>query len=91
MVSSSALTIVGGTYACRWRELRPINFGGGGGGASGTADPSSLENGTAGGSGGDEDDDVGGFSRGRGRGRGRDGAGDYEMVGLKGDRDKRGD
>ncbi|KAK7757450.1 hypothetical protein SLS62_000465 [Diatrype stigma] len=102
MVSSSALTVAGGTYGCRWRELRPINFGGGGGGGGrnteggGNTDPSALENGTAGGggggSGGDEQGDAaGGFSRGRGRGRGRDGGGEYEMVGLKGDKDKRGD
>ncbi|RYP54251.1 hypothetical protein DL769_010374 [Monosporascus sp. CRB-8-3] len=90
MAASSALTVAGGTYGCRWRELRPINFGGGGGrgtneGAS-TTDPSALENGTAGGPEGN-DDEVG-FSRGRGRGRGRDGGGEYEMVGLKRDDDR---
>ncbi|RYP73995.1 hypothetical protein DL771_003306 [Monosporascus sp. 5C6A] len=88
MAASSALTVAGGTYGCRWRELRPINFGGGGGrgtdeGASAT-DPSALENGTAGRSEDGDDEEVG-FSRGRGRGRGRDGGGggEYEMVGLK--------
>ncbi len=95
MVSSSAVTAAGGTYGCRWRELRPINFGGGGGGRGGggddapiVADLSALEDGTAGGSGdgGGADGDDDGFSRGRGRGRGRDGGGEYEMVGLKGDR-----
>ncbi|RYP06938.1 hypothetical protein DL765_009304 [Monosporascus sp. GIB2] len=89
MGAASALTVVGGTYGCRGRELRPINFGGGGGGrgtseGASTTDPSALENGTAGRSEGGDDEEVG-FSRGRGRGRGRDGGGDgeYEMVGLK--------
>lgn len=82
--ASSALTVAGGTYGCRWRELRPINFGGGGSSradAGPSSDPSALENGLA----AANDDEELGFSRGRGRGRGRDGAGEYEMVGLKGD------
>ncbi|RYP25722.1 hypothetical protein DL768_011417 [Monosporascus sp. mg162] len=92
MVASSALTVAGGTYGCRWRELRPINFGGGGRGTNegaSTTDPSALENGSAGRSEGGDDEEVG-FSRGRGRGRGRDGGGggEYEMVGLKRDDDR---
>jgi len=76
-----------GIWACQWRELRPINFGGGGGatrsrqtnpGTNGNA------NGTVGGGSGEggQDGEVG-FGRGRGRGRGRDGAGEYEMVTIK--------
>ncbi|KAI0016559.1 integral membrane protein S linking to the trans Golgi network-domain-containing protein [Xylariomycetidae sp. FL0641] len=79
MIASIGVTVVGGTYGCRWRELRPISFGGK---SSNHADmQSALENGTANGDPGDEEM---GFSRGRGRGRGRDGAGEYEMVGLPG-------
>ena len=58
-----------GVWACQWRELRPINFGGK---SSSTAQPSS----------GRGDDEGSGHARGRGRGRGRDGAGEYEMVGM---------
>ena len=85
MAGSSAVAVAGGTYGCRWRELRPINFGGNNNNNNNnnnagpsSADPSTLENGLA-------DDEELGFSRGRGRGRGRDGGGEYEMVGLKGD------
>ena len=94
MAASCAVAVAGGTYGCRWRELRHITFGGGGGGgaradaaaaasAAGAADPSALESGLAG-AGGADDEELG-FSRGRGRGRGRDSGGEYEMVGLKGD------
>jgi hypothetical protein len=58
-----------GVWACQWRELRPINFGG-----KSSSSASRQE-----GHGGDDDDGIG-LSRGRGRGRGRDGAGEYEMV-----------
>ncbi|KAI1826557.1 integral membrane protein S linking to the trans Golgi network-domain-containing protein [Xylaria intraflava] len=73
MLVSGAITVAGGTYGCRWRELQPITFGGGGrGGENGSAD-----------SGGHEDEEMG-FTRGRGRGRGRDdGSEEYEMVGVK--------
>ncbi|KAH9905767.1 integral membrane protein S linking to the trans Golgi network-domain-containing protein [Xylariomycetidae sp. FL2044] len=97
MVLSCAVTVFGGTYGCQWRELRPISFGGhsgsggggvGGGGrsrsAEGAGGEGAAENGGA--SGGHGDEEMG-FSRGRGRGRGRDGAGEYEMVGLKRDDD----
>ncbi|KAL7619572.1 hypothetical protein AAE478_010113 [Parahypoxylon ruwenzoriense] len=84
MAVSSAATVAGGTYGCQWRELRPISFGGNArntGVAEGSTQPT-AENGDAGGNQGDEEM---GFSRGRGRGRGRDGAGEYEMVGMRGD------
>ncbi|KAI0813651.1 integral membrane protein S linking to the trans Golgi network-domain-containing protein [Xylaria sp. FL0064] len=86
MLVSGTITVAGGTYGCRWRELRPITFGGGGR-STGTGENSngSLEDGAGTGDHGDEEM---GFSRGRGRGRGRDGAGEYEMVGMKGDSDK---
>lgn len=29
MVASAAFMTVGGVWSCRWRELRPISFGGG--------------------------------------------------------------
>lgn len=84
MAVSSAVAVSGGTYGCRWRELRPISFGGNGGGRntgnnteSGTEAAATQNGGAAPG------DEEMGFSRGRGRGRGRDGAGEYEMVGLK--------
>ncbi|KAI0475512.1 integral membrane protein S linking to the trans Golgi network-domain-containing protein [Xylariaceae sp. FL0804] len=93
MAVSSALTVAGGTYGCRWRELRPISFGGGGarsgagsaeggGGISNSAQGGTVANNGAA-AGGDQGDEEMGFSRGRGRGRGRDGAGEYEMVGMK--------
>ncbi|KAI0427574.1 integral membrane protein S linking to the trans Golgi network-domain-containing protein [Xylaria sp. FL1042] len=86
MLVSGTITVAGGTYGCRWRELRPITFGGGGRN-TGTGENSngSLEEGVGSGDHGDEEM---GFSRGRGRGRGRDGAGEYEMVGMKGDSGK---
>lgn len=95
MLASSAATVALGVWGCRWRELRPISFGGVGGGPAGggrnaeqgggAAGGAPDENGHAGGPapGEDEEMGLGGFSRGRGRGRGRDGAGEYEMVGLK--------
>ncbi|CAJ2509116.1 Uu.00g141420.m01.CDS01 [Anthostomella pinea] len=85
MATSCAMTVAGGSYGCRWRELRPISFGGHGSRSTNNIDgnaTSSAENGSAGGS---HDDEEMGFGRGRGRGRGRDGAGEYEMVGMKTD------
>lgn len=82
MLVSSIVTVTGGTYGCQWRELRPISFGGNAknnNNAEGGAE-AAAQNGTAAGEHGDEEM---GFSRGRGRGRGRDGAGEYEMVGMK--------
>ncbi|TGJ79161.1 hypothetical protein E0Z10_g9604 [Xylaria hypoxylon] len=86
MLVSGTITVAGGTYGCRWRELRPITFGGGGRNTGNSANGNgSLEEGAGSGDHGDEEM---GFSRGRGRGRGRDGAGEYEMVGMKGDSQK---
>ncbi|KAI9827106.1 MAG: hypothetical protein M1826_006470 [Phylliscum demangeonii] len=74
-----------GVWACRWRELRPINFGGDGGRApapavgSGPITMADLE-------------EDGGRSTGGGGGDGgashdpraaRDGVGSYELVGMK--------
>jgi hypothetical protein len=60
-----------GVWACRYRELQPINFGG-----RGTATASQkLANGSA-----DPDEHVRG---GRGRGRNRDDGPSYEMVVIK--------
>ncbi|KAI1159963.1 integral membrane protein S linking to the trans Golgi network-domain-containing protein [Nemania serpens] len=86
MLVSGIITVAGGTYGCRWRELRPITFGTGGRSAGNDVSiTGSLESGNGSGDHGDEET---GLSRGRGRGRGRDGAGEYEMVGMKGDSDK---
>ncbi|GAP92415.2 putative integral membrane protein [Rosellinia necatrix] len=88
MLVSGTITVAGGTYGCRWRELRPITFGGAGrssGGGEGGSN-GSLEDGSMGSD--DHGDEEMGFSRGRGRGRGRDGTDEYEMVGMKGDSDK---
>ena len=55
-----------GVWACQWRELKPIKFGG-----TGKQQNSSST----------ETDGIG-MSRGRGAGRGHDGAGEYEMVNM---------
>lgn len=60
-----------GIWACRYRELQPITFGGS---STGTASQKPA-NGSA-----DPDDLVRG---GRGRGRNRDDGPSYEMVGIK--------
>ncbi|KAK2751719.1 hypothetical protein FQN55_009160 [Onygenales sp. PD_40] len=72
--ASAALMTFLGMWACQWRELRPITFGGSNqaGGSSAGADEE------AGGAGG-----FLGFTRGRGRFRSRDGDADYEMVAMK--------
>jgi protein SYS1 len=71
--TSTTLMTVLGVWACQWRELKPISFGGG---SSRTAEaPNGVESGPA-------EEEEAGFTRGRGRGRGRDGAGEYEMVGM---------
>jgi len=71
--SASIMTSLG-VWACQWRELRPISFGGNKKNVTGAR----QANGSA------EDDGVG-QSRGRGRGRGRDGVGEYEMVAMNGE------
>ncbi|KAK0725453.1 integral membrane protein S linking to the trans Golgi network-domain-containing protein [Lasiosphaeris hirsuta] len=85
MGAASAVSTALATWGCRYRELRPMSFGGratssntaGGGGATGQNDAGDEIPGA-------EGDEEAGFSRGRGRGRGRDGAGDYEMVKMNG-------
>lgn len=62
-----------GVWVCRYRELKPISFGGR------SASTPAQVNGEGSADGADEEQ---GLSRGRGRGRGRDGAGEYEMVGM---------
>ncbi|KAI1841328.1 hypothetical protein JX266_012482 [Neoarthrinium moseri] len=79
MIVSCAGTVALGIWGCRWRELQPIMFGGAG---RSTNEQGAAENGHAAGGEVTGDEEMG-FSRGRGRGRGRDGAGEYEMVGLK--------
>jgi hypothetical protein len=66
-------------YACQWRELRPITFGG-----NATTTPGNLSTVPEDQEPGDEEQAYGR----RGRGRGRDGAGEYEMVGMKPEDDK---
>ncbi|KAI2995421.1 hypothetical protein CBS147346_9903 [Aspergillus niger] len=87
--ASAAFMTFLGIWACRWRELQPISFGGIGGGSSSGGDISAGASG-----GGEAQSGAGGeesfsLSRGRGRGRGlRDsssGGDEYEMVEMKGD------
>ncbi|MCJ1381921.1 hypothetical protein MMC17_005033 [Xylographa soralifera] len=68
---SAALMVSLGVWACQWRELRPMSFGK-------AKETPGLEEGR-----GEEEGEASVFGRGRGRGRGRDGAGEYEMVGMK--------
>jgi len=69
-VASAGLMTFLGMWACRWRELKPIAFGG-----KGKARAVTSTDGQGG-------EDGVGFDTGAGRGRGRDGAGVYEMVGM---------
>jgi hypothetical protein len=69
-----------GVWSCQYRELRPINFGGSSAAATASASDNVMASSAA--EGGDEEQ---GYGRGSRRGRGRDGAGEYEMVGMKGD------
>ncbi|OOF96640.1 hypothetical protein ASPCADRAFT_145312 [Aspergillus carbonarius ITEM 5010] len=89
--ASAAFMTFLGIWACRWRELQPISFGGLAGG-SGTAGGSGGETQGGGGPSGGEESFSFSLSRGRGRGRGlRDGGGsssggdEYEMVDVKGE------
>ncbi|KAI0165208.1 integral membrane protein S linking to the trans Golgi network-domain-containing protein [Hypoxylon sp. FL1284] len=88
MALSSAVTVSGGTYGCQWRELRPISFGGNGGATTNTAPAQQQQQQQQqqqhGNVAAPADEEMG-YSRGRGRGRGRDGAGEYEMVGMRAD------
>lgn len=76
--------VVLGTWACQRRELRPIIFGGSA--ASPTDGVSAGAGAGAGPSAESIGDEESGFSRGGRRGRGRDGAGEYEMVPIKTER-----
>lgn len=76
--------VVLGTWACQRRELRPIIFGGS---AASPADGVSAGAGAGAGPSAESiGDEESGFSRGGRRGRGRDGAGEYEMVPIKTER-----
>ncbi|KAI9753599.1 MAG: hypothetical protein M4579_005063 [Chaenotheca gracillima] len=74
-IASAALMTSLGVWSCQWRELRPISFGGNS--TSRANQPASDPAESA--------SDEAGLGRGRGRGRGRDGAGTYELVGMKED------
>ncbi|MCJ1404714.1 hypothetical protein MMC11_007940 [Xylographa trunciseda] len=67
---SAALMVSLGIWACQWRELRPMSFG------KAKDTPGLPREGI------EEEGEASMFGRGR-RGRGRDGAGEYEMVGMK--------
>lgn len=71
MAISSGLSVALGIWGCRYRELKPITFGGGtavGNNPSVAADV--------------DGDEESGFGRGRDRGRGRDGNGEYELADM---------
>jgi hypothetical protein len=92
-VCSAALMVGLGMWACQWRELRPINFGGGKGQRSSDIERRTRAEGEEGS--GDErdggakvpgDEERGWWGRGRGRGQEQDSGGSrdgYEMVGLR--------
>lgn len=86
--ASAAFMTFLGIWACRWRELQPISFGGIGGSSSNGGTSAGASGGGEAESGAGEEESFS-LSRGRGRGRGlRDSssAGDeYEMVEMKGD------
>ncbi|KAF2011802.1 hypothetical protein BU24DRAFT_426905 [Aaosphaeria arxii CBS 175.79] len=65
LCSATLMTSLG-VWACQWRELRPINFGGK------ARQPTNQSI---------EDTEVGHIEN-AGRGGGRDGAGEYELVGI---------
>lgn len=78
---SAALMFFGGVWACQWRELRPMSFGGQGGGSK-TGAAGRVGGDIEGGGGGDGEGE--GYEMGaRNQGRGRDGGGLYEMVGMR--------
>ncbi|KAL2127309.1 hypothetical protein VTI74DRAFT_10939 [Chaetomium olivicolor] len=84
MAAASAVSVALATWGCRYRELKPISFGGGGaasgsGGSGGEDGVDGVDNAGA------DGDEEQGISRGRGRGRGSDGAGEYEMVTMNGE------
>ncbi|KAK3941291.1 putative integral membrane protein [Diplogelasinospora grovesii] len=81
MAAASAVSVALASWGCRYRELKPISFGGHSANTNADGGPTDGRN--------KRDDEQGdeeeGFQRGRGRGRGRDGAGEYEMVRMNGD------
>ncbi|KAA8646086.1 hypothetical protein EYZ11_003745 [Aspergillus tanneri] len=74
--ASAALMIFLGMWACQWRELRPISFGGIGGKSSDRQQPRGSSETQAG--------ENGQLSRGRDRERSQDGSNEYEMAEMKG-------
>lgn len=80
-VCSSGLMIALGIWACQWRELKPMAFGGSGGGPKGKGKERAGE-GAGNGQSPEADDGEGFVMDGGSRGKGRDGAGSYEMVGI---------
>jgi protein SYS1 len=81
-ICSATFMIVLGTWACQRRELRPIIFGA----ATSPTEDGSTSRSAGGPSAEAIGDEEAGFSRGGRRGRGRDGAGEYEMLPLKSER-----
>lgn len=73
-IISSGLMVSLGMWACQWRELRPMAFGGKS--KQQQQQQSAVQDGSGAG------DEGAGFEMGTGRGRGRDGAGAYEMVNM---------
>jgi ABC-type nickel/cobalt efflux system permease component RcnA len=80
-ILSAALMTSLGMWACQWRELRPIAFGGGAKDAPAAAAAAAASNGHAPELEAGEGFVMGG-RRGGGGGGGSDGAGTYEMVGM---------
>lgn len=82
MASAAMMTSLG-VWTCQWRELRPINFGG----SNSNTGSSTAQAGEHSGEGARDEaggDEETAYGR-RGRARGRDGAGEYEMVTMKGE------
>ncbi|KAK3677349.1 hypothetical protein LTR78_002887 [Recurvomyces mirabilis] len=75
---SAALMTSVGIWACQWRELQPMAFGGK---SSKGKQRAEAANGHAVGP-AEVADEEAGYEMGGGRGGGRDGAGTYEMVGM---------
>ena len=83
--TSAALMTFLGMWACQWRELQPISFGGSSTQGQGQQQQQQQESSDPSQQGQGGDDDLSSLSRGRGRGRSglRDG-GEYEMGHIKG-------
>src|SRR3569833_3290696 len=87
MAASSALATGLGMWGCRYRELRPISFGGGGGSGGQGAGENSSGAGLAGQDGDEEQNKT----KKKKKKRKRDKKRDYEMVKMNGDADRRPD